>query len=128
MTDVFHIEIQEGSDYDTTFYYVDPVTLLPEDLTGYTALLQVKTNYDGYSYPSVKLSFDNSSSDSGLTLGTSAGTIALHIPGSVTTGLLWSQGVYDLVLYDTSNNPTQFIKGFFTIVPGVSNKSLPVVP
>lgn len=83
----------------------------PVDLTGYTALLQIRTA------PGGTLLYDASSN---ITLGGTAGTIALNIPAATTAGFTWSVGVYDLLLTSSQGVATRLLTGNVTVSPAVS--------
>jgi hypothetical protein len=84
----------------------------PVDLTGYTANLQIRP------FPlSTDILYDASSD---ITLGTTNGTISLDIPASATTVFTWWNGVYDLILTDSSGNVTRLLQGSVTVTPGVT--------
>jgi hypothetical protein len=85
---------------------------LPVDLTGYTGQLQIRQYAPGGT-----LLYDASSN---LTLGGTSGTITLIIPASVTTGFTWVQGVYDLILTDSSGVVTRLLMGTVNVTPGVT--------
>ncbi len=84
----------------------------PVDLTGYTALMQFRASPLGGT-----LYYDASSN---ITLGGTAGTIALLIPAATTEAFTWFQGVYDLFLTSSSGVATPLIAGQVTITPSVS--------
>lgn len=119
MTPIFHIEIESGCDYSTTFTYESPETGLAVDLTGYNALMQVRQGYNGAANVNVDLSLSSTlnGNGSGITLGGTAGTIGLVINGPDTANLTFNEAVYDIVLTSSSGARTKFIKGFFTLLP-----------
>jgi hypothetical protein len=84
----------------------------PVDLTGYTAVMQFRPFQDS---PTI---YYDASSD--ITLGGTAGTIALVIPASATAGFTWTQAVYDLLLTSSSGVATRLLEGTVTVSPGVS--------
>jgi hypothetical protein len=114
---VYHFEIMEGTDFSQTFLYADPSTGLPINLTGYTADMKVKQGadgtYDGYWNPSVILEL---SSPTQIVLGGTAGTVIVNIAASLTTGLNWNNGVYNLTLISSTGQRIPFMNGFFTIL------------
>lgn len=84
----------------------------PVDLTGYSAALQIRA------FPlSPSVLYDASSN---LVLGGVLGTITLTIPASSTEGFTWWNGVYDLLLTDSSGNATRLLQGSVTVSPGVT--------
>lgn len=85
----------------------------PVDLTGYTAALQIRA------YPlATAILYDASAN---LTLGGTAGTITLVIPAANTETFTWWQGVYDLLLTDSSGNATRLLAGAVTVSPAVTS-------
>lgn len=85
----------------------------PVDLTGYTAELQIRA----YQSTTAPLYYDASSD---ITLGGTAGTIALLIPSSVTETFTWYIGWYDLLLTDSSGNVTPLLSGQANVTSAVS--------
>jgi hypothetical protein len=84
----------------------------PVDLTGYTAALQIRA------YPlSSTILYDATPN---IVLGTTDGTITLTIPASSTAIFTWWQGVYDLILTDSSGVATRLLEGSVTVKPGVT--------
>jgi hypothetical protein len=84
----------------------------PVDLTGYTAALQIRPFA-----LSTDILFDASSD---ITLGGTAGTIALTIPATATALFTWWNGVYDLLLTSSSGVATRLLMGSVTVTPGVT--------
>lgn len=123
-TGAYNLCINQGATYTRTFIWSAGVccaagqggtvgaTPTLVDLTGYTAEMQFRP----YAL-STTLYYDASSN---ITLGGTAGTIALVIPASVTETFIWFQGVYDLLLTDSSGNVTRLLAGSIVISPGVS--------
>ena len=84
----------------------------PVDLTGYTANLQIRP------FPlSTTIDYDASSN---IVLGGTAGTITLDIPATATALFTWWNGVYDLILTDSSGNVTRLLQGSVIVTPGVT--------
>jgi hypothetical protein len=84
----------------------------PVDLTGYTANLQIRA------FPlDIIILYDASTK---IVLGGVAGTITLTIPATDTGGFTWWQGVYDLILTDSSGVVTRLLQGYVTVIPGVT--------
>jgi hypothetical protein len=84
----------------------------PVNLTEYTANLQIRP----YALSSTIL-YDASSN---ITLGGTAGTIAISIPASATENFTWWSGVYDLLLTDPFGNVTRLLSGSVSVCPGVT--------
>jgi hypothetical protein len=60
------------------------------------------------------------SSNGGITLGGSAGTIALNIAASVTANFIAGDYVYDLELNAANGTVTRLIEGKFNVTPEVT--------
>jgi hypothetical protein len=87
-------------------------TATPVDLTGYTATMQFRP-FAG----SPTLYYDASSN---IVLGGTAGTILLTIPAATTETFTWFQGVYDLLMTDSSGVVTPLLAGQVVITSSVS--------
>lgn len=85
---------------------------LPVDLTGYTAMMQIRA------FPlDATVLYDASSN---ITLGGVNGTISLLIPASTTSGFTWWDGFYDLLLTNSGGFVTRLLSGTVTVSPGVT--------
>ena len=84
----------------------------PVDLTGYTANLQIRQ----YAL-SPTIIYDASPN---LVLGGITGTITLVIPATTTQTFTWWNGVYDLLMTDSSGNAYRLLQGTVTVSPGVT--------
>lgn len=115
----FDLCIQQWATYLQAFTWLSPQVVangsqqvLPVDLTGYTATLQILP------YPlATSILYDASSN---ITLGGPTGIITINIPASVTGGFTWWSGVYDLLLTNLVGTVTRFAQGNVTVSPGVS--------
>jgi hypothetical protein len=111
--------IQQWATYSQAFTWLSPQVVanggqqvLPVDLTGYTATLQILP------YPlATAILYDASSN---ITLGGPTGIITINIPAAVTGAFTWWAGVYDLLLTDLAGTVTRFTQGNVTVSPGVS--------
>jgi hypothetical protein len=119
-TGTYPLCINQGATYAPTFVWIAGscgcgtvgASSGPVDLTGYTATLQIRA------YPlSATILYDASSN---ITLGGTAGTIALLIPASVTETFTWWNGVYDLLLTSAAGIATRLLMGSVTVSPAVS--------
>lgn len=112
---VINIEIEEKIPYVLSLTYRDETTNLPIDITGYSAILQIRSAF-GSPYVLLELT---SAVDGGIVLGGSSGFIDVTIPDTATdlsiqpTG--WVKGVYDLVIIEPSGKRIKLAKGFVTI-------------
>lgn len=107
----YNITCPQGATYSTTFTVSQDG--VPLDLTGYTAALQVR---DSYSAVDAEISL---TSGSGITLGGTAGTIAVVVSSTVTAGVAANTYVYDLELYSGSTT-TRLLQGFWKHTPEVT--------
>ena len=119
MTTTFHIEIDEESDYTTSFTYINNSTGLPMDLTGYRADIQVKSTYNGESNGAADLVY-TSDSGGGIVLSGVTGVITVYIPYTDTTGLNWTRATWNLFLYSPQGMRLKFVSGFFTVIPSAN--------
>jgi hypothetical protein len=119
-TGTYNLCINQFATFDKVFIWIAGMcgcgtvgaTSGPVDLTGYTAALQIKSFA-----LSTTILYDASSN---IVLGTTNGTITLNIPASVTAGFTWWNGVYDLLLTDSSGVATRLLQGSVTVKPGVT--------
>lgn len=115
----FDLCIKQWATYLQAFTWLSPQfvanggqQVLPVDLTGYTATLQILP------YPlATTILYDASSN---ITLGGPTGIIEINIPASTTGGFTWWSGVYDLLMTDINGTATRFAQGNVTVSPGVS--------
>jgi hypothetical protein len=84
----------------------------PVDLTGYTAALQIRPFE-----LSTTILFDASSD---IILGGTAGTISLTISATDTATFTWWNGIYDLLMTDSSGVATRLLQGSVIVTPGVT--------
>ena len=110
----YDLEIKQGATLSLTATWKDS-TGAAINLTGYTARMQVRSAYDA---TSTILSLTSSS---GITLGGSAGTIAITASATVTAALTapWS-GVWDLELVSGGGVVTRLLEGAATVSPEVT--------
>ena len=84
---------------DQDEFDTDPDTATTIDLTGYTGIAIIRRKVgDGTTVVTL------STADTGMTLGGTAGTVALVMDDSVTSTLGVGKYVFDVVLTDTSSN------------------------
>jgi hypothetical protein len=109
-----------------TFSGASSGTATPVNLTGYTALLQVRQ----YAGAPTTLFSVGSFPASGITLNSpSTGGIAININPVNYIGIGTGNFYYDLLMIDSSSNQTVILEGTFTLNPGVSqNAAVPPVP
>ena len=101
----------QGSTFSRTITY--KINETPVNLTGYTSKLQVREYHYSDDYL-VSLSSGN-----GMTLGGSAGTIAVLIGAGTTETFIPGSYVYDLEV-TVSGTVTRLIEGKFNVTPEVT--------
>lgn len=83
------------------------------DLSNYSAAMQVRTSYNSSS------AVFSLTSDNGIALGGTAGTITVEIAATAMGSATATQYVYDLEL-DSGSEVTRLLQGDFTIKPEVT--------
>jgi hypothetical protein len=111
----YKLDIQQGATLSLTATWTDS-TGAAVNLTGYTARMQVRSAYDA---TTTILSLTSGAGD--ITLGGSAGTIAITASATVTAALTapWT-GVYDLELVSGGGVVTRLLEGPATVSPEVT--------
>jgi len=102
---------QTGSYSGTGIMTTFPVT----DLTGYTADLQVRAAPGS---PTVLIEL--STTNGGITLDPTTGTVTLNVSAAQTAALAWSQGVYDLLLTSSTGFVTRLAQGNVIVTQDVT--------
>ena len=108
----YNLTIYQGATFDQTFTVTQGGTAL--NWTGYSANLQVREAADSTAY---LLSL---SSGSGITLGGTAGTIALLISNVDTASLSAGSYAYDLELISGSSAVTRLLQGAVNVIGNVT--------
>ena len=88
----------------------------PLNLTGYTALMQIRSSLDEGSTLYMTLSQANGR----ITITPLAGTIDLLITAADTAVLPWSEAYYDLIITAPDTTVTRLLEGKITVSQGVS--------
>ncbi len=112
--EILNIELEEKTDFTLRIIFRDDTTNLPVDLTGYSALLQIRPTWGS------PIVLDELTSTSGnIILGGQAGTIDMvFIPGDtylVDQTIGWARGTYDLIIIDPDGMRKKLLKGFVTV-------------
>ena len=107
----YNITAYQGATYDLNLTWAIGGT--PVNLTGYTAAMQVRENA---SSSAAILSF---ASGTGITLGGTAGTIAVTASASTMASASPGYYVYDLEL-SSGGQVTRLLQGVFSIEPEVT--------
>ena len=108
----YSITVWQGADYDKTFTVTQNGTAL--NWTGYSARMQVRNSSDA---TATLLSLTNGS---GITLGGTAGTIAVTITSTQSAAIPAGSYAYDLELVSSGNLVTRLLQGAFTVSGNVT--------
>ena len=108
----YNITVWQGADYDKTFTCTQNGTAL--NWTGYTARMQVREAADSTAY------LLNLTDTSGITLGDTAGTIAVVITATQSSAISAGSYAYDLELVSSGNIVTRLLQGSFTVSGNVT--------
>jgi hypothetical protein len=111
---LYDITIQQGATFQTSIKWSDSAGAAI-NLTGYSARMQARASYESTS------TIFSLTDSSGITLGGTAGTIAVLISGSTTAGFSapW-EGVYDLELVSGGGVVTRLLEGGVLVSPEVT--------
>ena len=109
---LYNIKCLQNETFQRTLTYKDS-NGDPIDLSGYTAALQVRKDYNSPAVVSLTHS-------SGLTLGGAAGTIAIVINATATAALEAQTHYYDLVITSSGGIATRILEGKFDVVQGIT--------
>jgi hypothetical protein len=109
----YNIVCDQGSTLSRTLTW-KPDGTTPADLTNYSARMQVRPTVDS---DTVTLSL---TSGSGITLGGTAGTIALSVAAATTAALGAGVYCYDLEVVSASTVVSRLVQGSFTVRPEVT--------
>jgi hypothetical protein len=102
----YNITAYQGATYKLNMTWAIGGTAV--NLTNYTAAMQVREN------PQSTAVVLNLSTGSGITLGGTAGTIAVNVPANTMGSVVAGNYVYDLEL-DSGSEVTRLIQGLFAI-------------
>lgn len=108
----YNLTVWQGADFDQTFTVTQNGTAL--NFTGYSARMQVREAADSTAY---LLSLTNGS---GITLGGTAGTIAVAITNAQSSAISAGSYAYDLELVAGAGTITRLLQGAFTVIGNVT--------
>jgi hypothetical protein len=108
----YNITAYQGADWDRTFTITQSGTAL--NLTGYTASMQVREAADSTAY---LLSL---TSGTGITLGGTAGTVAVAITAAQSSAIPAGSYAYDLELIAGAGSVTRLLQGAFNVSGNVT--------
>ena len=103
---VYDITIEQGADFSLPLTWKDG-SGAPINVSGYSARMQVRENYDSDDY----ILFLTSDAGGGITLGGALGTVGVAISAADTALLAQVDAVYDLELESPSGQVTRLTQG-----------------
>jgi len=107
------LTIYQGATWDYTLTW--RINEQAKDLTNYSARMMIRTTYSQET-PEVSLS----TSEGGITLGGTSGTIYLVIDAATTAELVAGQYIYDLELISGAGAVTRLVEGTIIVDPEVT--------
>lgn len=108
----YNITCPQGATFDRTFTI--SVSNSPMNLTGYSAAMQVRETFDS---SSTVVSLTNGS---GITLGGTAGTIAVVISSTASAAIADGYYSYDLEITSGGGVKDRILQGKFVVTPEVT--------
>ena len=108
-SDYFKLEINQTTGANLTSTFTEPDETTPIDLTGASARCQLRENYD-----SREVLLELTSSNGGLVMGGTSGTITIVVTPDQASGMTVKAGVYDIIL-TMAGRPLPYIQGKFTV-------------
>ena len=108
------VTIEKGVDFEKTLTYLVGSTPSPFNFTGYTGLLQVRSQPGGTLYLTM------SSANSKLQLGGALGTVLLLLDSTETATLNWAGRAYYDILIDNGTDSFRLLEGRVSLSPAVS--------
>jgi len=103
---VYDIYIEQGADFELPLVWSD-VNKNPVNLTGYSARMQIRENFDSDEY---LIALDTGALG-GITLGGATGLVTVEIPANITATFPLMAAVYDIELISASGSVYRFIQG-----------------
>ena len=110
-----NLSIDQGASFSKTVTWKAGTPAVPVDLTGCTALAQVRAQLG-----SAEIQHTFSTTLGNLFLGGTAGTIDLVMEDEQTAAATWKTGVYDLLILFPNGSKRRLMNGNITIKPGVT--------
>ena len=118
MAQVEKLAIDQGATFRKTFLYTTSLTsLVPVDLTSYSARMQMRSSPTA-AVAGVSLTSTPTASGQ-LIMGGSLGTIQVYIT-DVATAALSGGGVYDLEIISPLGDVTRLVQGTYAVSPNVT--------
>lgn len=120
--DTLDLTIDQGSTWTHAFIVNQPApigtpveSLVPADLTGYTARMQVRKHVES---PLVLLEL--TTSNGRITITPLTGRIDLVVASTTTAGLNFTTAVYDIEIVSSGGIVTRLARGKITLIPEVT--------
>ena len=110
MATISNIFIDQGADFSTTVTISDSSNSAL-DLTGYTALAQVRKTYE---------STTSTAFDATFASDRTTGQITISLTDTQTSALDYGRYVWDLLITDAVGSKTRVVEGIATVSPSVS--------
>lgn len=107
--------IKQGATFRKRLTWKTGTPLVPVDLTGMTARMQVREELK-----SAAVLLEMTTENGGIALGGVAGTIDLYLTAVQTAGYTWESGVFDLELVTSPTEITRLVEGTVTVSPEVT--------
>ena len=107
-----NLEIEQGTSFVLTLTYLDNITDLPINLTGYSAVLTIVPN-NGDTSDIIQLT----SAAGQVELNGATGVIQALLTPTLTNVTNWTQATWDMALTDPTLVKTKMAKGIVTILP-----------
>lgn len=109
------LSINQGTTYRQQMVWKAGTPPTPVDLTGCQAKMQVKA-----SSSSTTVLLELSTTNGGIVLGGTTGTITLFLSAAASAALSFNFGAYDLQITLSNGDITKVTKGSFTIIQGIT--------
>ena len=113
MTQLINWTVGQGETWNLTLSWKDSGGV-PVNLTGYSARMQARTTYDA-AVPVLSLT-----NGSGITLGGTAGTLAVSVDATTTAAIGAATYVWDVEVVSAGSVVTRLAGGNLTVTPEVT--------
>jgi len=109
---IYNITCEQGSTFTRTFSIFEPDGETPYDLTGYSARMKIRRDYD-----SSEVLFSATTGNGSISVDALIGKITIDI-GATDTAEFVRDGVYDLEIFDPTDEDIVFkvVRGRFTLI------------
>jgi hypothetical protein len=113
----YDFAVEQGSDLDFTVQVFDDLArTVVKNLTGWDARMMIRTSRAATGSPLVSLTTPSG----GLTINGPAGQVTVHVAGSTTAGYTWTNGVYDMEVFNGSGVVKRVLEGTVSVSPEVT--------